>query len=167
MAQSILLLSLNSICFKASGKQLIKKLSYQFKVGPRSIIIGPNGAGKSTLLKALSGALPLAAGSRREDDRLRLGVFAQDLAQDLPQEELALSYVATSVRQFDPTITEERCRSIMGSLGLVGDKSIRPIGSLSGGEKARVANTVAMVARARNALSRIASVIEMRSSRQS
>jgi tungstate transport system ATP-binding protein len=51
MAQPILLLSLNSICFKASGKQLINKLSYQFKVGPRSVIIGPNGAGKSLLLK--------------------------------------------------------------------------------------------------------------------
>ena len=45
--------------------------------GQRTILRGPNGAGKSTLLKALSGALPLAAGTRAEDDRLRLGVFAQ------------------------------------------------------------------------------------------
>jgi len=51
MAQPIILLSLNSVCFEASGKQLIKEFSYQFKVGPRSIIIGPNGAGKSLLLK--------------------------------------------------------------------------------------------------------------------
>jgi len=51
MAQPILLMSLNSICYKASGKQLIKEFSYQFKVGPRSVIIGPNGAGKSLLLK--------------------------------------------------------------------------------------------------------------------
>ncbi len=43
------------------------------------------------------------------------------------------------MREFDPTVTEERCRTIMGSLGLVGDKGIRPIGALSGGEKARVA----------------------------
>jgi ABC-type multidrug transport system ATPase subunit len=91
------------------------------------------------LLKALSGALPLAAGARKEDDRLRLGIFAQDLAQELPQDEIALSFVASSVREFDPSITEERCRTIMGSLGLVGDKGVRPIGSLSGGEKARVA----------------------------
>ena len=51
----------------------------------------------------------------------------------------ALSYVADSVREFDPTINDERCRTIMGSLGLVGEKAIRPISSLSGGEKARVA----------------------------
>ena len=52
--------------------------------GQRAILRGPNGAGKSTLLKALSGKLPLAAGQRIEDERLRLGVFAQDLAQELP-----------------------------------------------------------------------------------
>jgi ATPase subunit of ABC transporter with duplicated ATPase domains len=113
---------------------------HQVRRGQRIILRGPNGAGKSTLLKALSGTLPLAAGTRLEDDRLRLGVFAQDLAQELPQAEIALSYVARSVRQYDPSVTEERCRTIMGSLGLIGDKGIRPIGALSGGEKARVAH---------------------------
>ena len=43
------------------------------------------------------------------------------------------------VRAHDPGLTEERGRTIMGSLGLVGDKAVRQIGSLSGGEKARVA----------------------------
>ena len=43
----------------------------------RLLVRGPNGAGKSTLLKALSGDLALAAGRRVEDDRLRLGLFAQ------------------------------------------------------------------------------------------
>jgi ABC-type multidrug transport system ATPase subunit len=66
-------------------------------------------------------------------------VFAQDLAQDLPQSEIALNYVAAAVREFDSTVTEERCRTVMGSLGLVGEKSVRKIGALSGGEKARVA----------------------------
>jgi tungstate transport system ATP-binding protein len=51
MTQPVPLLSLNNVCFEASGKQLIKEFSYQFKPGPRTIIIGPNGAGKSLLLK--------------------------------------------------------------------------------------------------------------------
>ena len=118
---------------------ILRGVDLELKRGQRAILRGPNGAGKSTLLKALSGALPLAAGKRVEDERLRLGVFAQDLAQELPQGELALSYVEQSVRAFDPTITSERCRTVMGSLGLVGEKSTRPIGTLSGGEKARVA----------------------------
>jgi len=116
---------------------ILTDVNLELRRGQRTILRGPNGAGKSTLLKALSGSLPLAAGSRVEDERLRLGVFAQDLAQDLPQEALALSYVESSVREFDSTITSERCRTVMGSVGLVGEKSTRPIGTLSGGEKAR------------------------------
>lgn len=127
------------VAHAAGAAVILNGIDVEVRRGQRIILRGPNGAGKSTLLKALSGVLPLAAGSRVVDDRLRLGVFAQDLAQELPQDEKALDYVAESVREFDPSITEERCRTIMGSLGLVGEKSTRPIGSLSGGEKARVA----------------------------
>ena len=127
------------IAHAVGAATILRNVGLEVRRGERIILRGPNGAGKSTLLKALSGSLPLAAGTRWEDERLRLGVFAQDLAQELPQGELALDYVASSVREFDPTITEERCRTIMGSLGLVGEKGTRRIGSLSGGEKARVA----------------------------
>ena len=107
--------------------------------GMRLILRGPNGAGKSTILKALAGKIPVGAGQRLEDDRLELGFFAQDLAQDLPQDMAACEYVADTVRSADPSITDESCRTIMGSLGLIGEKATRLIGSLSGGEKARVA----------------------------
>ena len=56
---------------------ILRRVDLALGRGQRTILRGPNGAGKSTLLKALSGALPLAAGTRAEDDRLRLGVFAQ------------------------------------------------------------------------------------------
>ena len=49
----------------------------------------------------------------------------------------ALEYVAAAVRAVDPSVDDERCRTTMGSLGLVGDKALRRIGALSGGEKAR------------------------------
>merc|ERR1740133_977938 len=51
----------------------------------------------------------------------------------------ACEYVADTVRSADSSITDESCRTIMGSLGLIGEKATRLIGSLSGGEKARVA----------------------------
>ena len=105
----------------------------------RLILRGPNGAGKSTILKALSGSLDLPSEVRVTDDRLVLGVFAQDLAQELPQDVSAVEYVAEAVQAHDSSITDERCRTVMGSLGLVGEKATRQIGNLSGGEKARVA----------------------------
>ena len=107
--------------------------------GMRLILRGPNGAGKSTILKALAGSLRLGEGQRVADERLELGVFAQDLAQELPQDVVAFEYVSQTVRRTDGTVTDERCRAVMGALGLVGDKAARSIGDLSGGEKARVA----------------------------
>jgi len=123
------------------GKQdIITEANLEVLKGMRLILRGPNGAGKSTILKALSGTIKLEKPSMRfEDERLKLGVFAQDLAQDLPQDMGACEYVAQTVRVADPSITEEKCRTIMGSLGLVGEKALRQIRDLSGGEKARVA----------------------------
>lgn len=89
---------------------------------------------------------------------LRL-ISSQDLAQELDQTQGALDYVmaevrlarlawlasyllrvasdgfssapvAVQVRAHDPGVTDERCRTVMGSLGLVGEKALRLIGSL-------------------------------------
>lgn len=110
--------------------------------GMRLVVRGPNGAGKSTLLKALAGSLEPTNGERISDEWLRLGVFAQDLAQELPQDRLANEYVAEKAQEREPLIDQDRIRGVMGRLGLRGDKGIRRIGAMSGGEKARVALSV-------------------------
>ena len=43
------------------------------------------------------------------------------------------------MRLKDPTISDETARKALGALGLTGEKSLRRVGHLSGGEKARVA----------------------------
>lgn len=78
-------------------------------------------------------------GTRTEGDGLELGVFTQDLAQDLDQDSIATDVVTLKVRQKDPTISDETARKALGALGLTGEKSLRKVGHLSGGEKARVA----------------------------
>jgi hypothetical protein len=61
------------------------------------------------------------------------GVFTQDLAQDLPQEAIALDLVLQRAREHDFTISDEQARDVMGALGLTAAKALRPIGVLSGG----------------------------------
>ena len=107
--------------------------------GMRVVVRGPNGAGKSTVLGALSGALPLAAGVRVEGEGLAVGTFTQDLAQDLDGTKSGVEIVTDEVRRFDPTCSDEKARSVLGALGLMQEKSVRKVGVLSGGEKARVA----------------------------
>ncbi|KAJ1424701.1 ABC transporter [Ochromonadaceae sp. CCMP2298] len=118
---------------------IIQGASIEIERGMRIAVRGPNGAGKSTLLSALSGKLLPAVGIREEGDGLALGTFTQDLAQDLDQSARAVDVVTSAVRQFDTSLTDERARSVLGALGLVGEKAIRVVGDLSGGEKARVA----------------------------
>jgi ATPase subunit of ABC transporter with duplicated ATPase domains len=71
-----------------------------------------------------------------------LGVFTQDLAQELDNNARAVDLVLAHAREGphgDILVSEQDARSIMGRLGLSGDVTLRNVGDLSGGEKARVA----------------------------
>ena len=118
----------------------------------RVVVLGPNGAGKSTLLKSIAGTMALVGGEREVcDERVKLGVFSQDLAQYLPKDSSCLEYVMDVARQDDPLMREEKGRAALGALGITGTMALRKIGSLSGGEKARVA-LAAFVLQPRNCL---------------
>ncbi|MCB9663512.1 MAG: ABC-F family ATP-binding cassette domain-containing protein [Alphaproteobacteria bacterium] len=102
--------------------------------GERWVILGPNGAGKSTLLHAIAGRLPLLAGRRVLGRDVRQAMYAQDLAAELPADRTGLAHVLAAA----PAVSPERARSALGALGLSGDAALRPLGALSGGERARV-----------------------------
>ena len=122
-----------------NNKRLYRNADVAIERGSRMVVLGPNGCGKSTFLAALSGRLPLIEGTRRVAESLDIGLFTQDLAQDLDLNAVALDVVLDTVRKKDATITDERARSVLGSLGITGSKALQKIGTMSGGEKARVA----------------------------
>ncbi|KAG8457658.1 hypothetical protein KFE25_002322 [Diacronema lutheri] len=122
------------------GVPLLRDVHLKVERGWRLAVVGPNGAGKSTLLAAISGALPLAAGTREVGDGVVLGVFRQDLAQDLDQAARPVDLVQRAAWEHDGESTVEDAFGALGALGLSGARaSGRTIGQLSGGEKARVA----------------------------
>ncbi len=114
---------------------LLRSADLHLERGMRLALVGPNGAGKSTVLQVLAGRLPPASGRRRVGDRVRIGVFDQDLAATLPGDRTAFEHLVAAA----PLSTATRLRGALGALGLSGDTAMRPIASLSGGEKARVA----------------------------
>lgn len=105
--------------------------------GMRLVIRGPNGAGKSTVAKALADVV--SCEGRVADSRLALGYFAQDSSQHLDQDLTALQVCLQAARAVRAYTSEADARRVLGALGLTGDKALRTVGSLSGGEKARVA----------------------------
>jgi len=60
-----------------------------------------------------SGSLDLLNGERVIGEGLNMGVFTQDLAQDLPLDQPALTYVLDTVRASDPSISDQRARGEM------------------------------------------------------
>ena len=117
------------------GAPILSDVSLRVARGARLLLLGPNGAGKSTLLHGLAGRLAPTAGARVEGEGLRAALFSQDLAQELDQEATAMDEVLRRA----PAADEQGARDALGALGLSGGAALRPIGCLSGGEKARVA----------------------------
>mmetsp|Transcript_14520 Transcript_14520/g.31944 ORF Transcript_14520/g.31944 Transcript_14520/m.31944 type:complete len:165 (-) Transcript_14520:10-504(-) len=83
-----------------------------------------------------------STGEKKTNRNLRLGVFTQDLAQELDADSRAVDLVTAHAREGaggDISISDLQARNAMGALGLSGDKPLRLVQDLSGGEKARVA----------------------------
>ncbi len=102
--------------------------------------IGPNGSGKSTFIRTLLGDHPLAGGELRTGGTVTPAYYRQDLSQ-LPGE----SSIYQCIAALRPTWERRLVQGHLGRFGFSGDEVQRRIGSLSGGEQARVALAMLML----------------------
>ena len=102
--------------------------------GSRVVVLGLNGAGKTTLLRLLAGVEPSDTGSIEPGHGLRLGYYAQE-HETLDAGQTVLENVLSS----SPSLSESEARSLLGSFLFSGDTVYQPAGTLSGGEKTRLA----------------------------
>jgi len=138
------LLSLRDGNIGYNGAEVLSDVELAVSPGSRMALLGPNGCGKSTLLRALAGAIETPPGVRRVGvgslRRARVALFTQDLAQDLPMDKTPVEYVLGDGAP--ATLDSQGARSALGALGLRSEVHLSKIGTLSGGEKARVALAV-------------------------
>nr|XP_021399721.1 ATP-binding cassette sub-family F member 3 isoform X3 [Lonchura striata domestica] len=114
---------------------IFHSLSVSADLESRICVVGENGAGKSTMLKILMGELAPVRGIRHAHRNLKIGYFSQHHVDQL---DLNISAVELLARKF-PGKTEEEYRHQLGSYGISGELAVRPVASLSGGQKSRVA----------------------------
>jgi ATPase subunit of ABC transporter with duplicated ATPase domains len=102
--------------------------------GAKVVVLGLNGAGKTTLLRMLAGAEAPDAGRVVPGHGLRTGYFAQEhdtLDMD--------ASVWQNVRHASPDTPEQQLRTLLGSFMFSGEQLEQQAGTLSGGERTRLA----------------------------
>ncbi|MEV4597730.1 MULTISPECIES: ABC-F family ATP-binding cassette domain-containing protein [unclassified Amycolatopsis] len=102
--------------------------------GSKVVVLGLNGAGKTTLLRLLGGMETPDTGSVEPGHGLRLGYYAQE-HETLDHD----ASVWENIRHLAPDTGAQELRNLLGSFLFTGEQLDQPAGTLSGGEKTRLA----------------------------
>jgi ATPase subunit of ABC transporter with duplicated ATPase domains len=104
--------------------------------GERLLVLGLNGAGKTTLLRVLTGELAADVGTVTLGHGASLGYYAQEHEGIAPGRS-----VLDHLRDASP-LADQQLRGLLGMFGLHGDLAFQDAGTLSGGEKTKLALAV-------------------------
>ncbi|USL16227.1 ABC-F family ATP-binding cassette domain-containing protein [Bacillus thuringiensis] len=113
---------------------IIEHVTMRLTRGDSVALVGPNGIGKSTLLKSLVNKLPLLNGDVSFGSNVSVGYYDQEQA-NLTSSKRLLNELWDEY----PLQPEKEIRTILGNFLFTGDDVLKPVSSLSGGQKARLA----------------------------
>ena len=127
------------------GPDIFADVSFDLGRAERLLVLGLIGAGKTTLLRILSGETSADRGTFQFGHNVTSGYYAQE--HDNPRVgETLLENIRAEVPP-GITLTETELRKLLGMFGLSGDKVFQQAGTLSGGEKTKLALAMLMVGR--------------------
>jgi ATP-binding cassette subfamily F protein 3 len=121
------------------GKVILKEIDLRIDVTDRIGLLGANGNGKSTFAKLLTGNLKPFDGHKRNHKKMVTGYFSQHQLDDLNPNHSAYDHM----RALMPDASEAQVRAKIGQFGFGADKSDTKSIDLSGGEKTRLALSIA------------------------
>jgi ABC transport system ATP-binding/permease protein len=130
------LIGLENVSYTIGGRTLFKNVDFILQSGMRVGLVGPNGSGKTSLLRLLRGDILPTAGKIQKADSLRIVYFDQNRQLD-PDVSLRRALAPDS----DSVIYQDRVIHVAAWAArflFSGEDLNRPVGRLSGGERARV-----------------------------
>ncbi|MEC2075157.1 ATP-binding cassette domain-containing protein [Metabacillus fastidiosus] len=113
---------------------IISNINFSISRGESIALVGPNGIGKSTLLKTIMKQIELLDGNYRFGSNVQIGYYDQQQA-----ELTSTKRVLNELWDEYPQMTEKEIRTVLGNFLFSGDDVLKPVSTLSGGEKARLA----------------------------
>ena len=115
------------------GNVVLRGVSMALRRGDRAVVVGRNGAGKSSFLRCLAGVQEPTTGAVALGHHVVRGYFAQEHEQVDPDK--------TALANLDDAViaADADRRALLGSFGLPGELAVQPAGTLSGGERAKLA----------------------------
>jgi len=119
--------------FNDKDKPLIDDFSITINPNDRIAIIGKNGKGKTTLMKLLAEKLEFTSGKLTFNPNVKLGYFEQTNVNSLNNN----FTVEQEIQNVYPDLQRHQVRNICGAMMFDGDKALKKISVLSGGEKSR------------------------------
>lgn len=128
------MLRLDHVSAGYGDRAVLRDLSLRIDMEDRLALLGRNGQGKSTFAKLLAGQIQPITGEAQANPRLRVGYFAQHQNDALILSDTPIAHMARALPKAAPT----EVRGQLARFGLDAERAETPVGSLSGGEKARL-----------------------------
>ena len=129
----------------ATPTVIVQNINRSVLAGQRIGILGANGQGKSTFVKTIAGALEAIAGEIIPGKGLNIGYFSQQELDVLRPADTPLEHMIRLVRDTPASMRpsamdcrEQGLRNFLGTFNFSGDMVKQSVGSMSGGEKARL-----------------------------
>ena len=123
-------------------KKIINGVNKSVLAGQRIGILGANGQGKSTLVKTIARTMPQLSGTVTEGKGLNIGYFAQQELDVLRPDDNPLEHMIRLAKDLGPEAgqsgKEQDLRNFLGTFNFSGDMVKQAVGTMSGGEKARL-----------------------------
>jgi len=120
---------------------IVRDVNRTVMAGQRIGILGANGQGKSTLVKTIARALRPLGGTMTEGKGLAIGYFAQQEMDLLHEDDTPLQRMTRLARELNVAgqdAREQGLRNFLGQFNFAGDMVHQTVGTLSGGERARL-----------------------------
>ena len=129
------LITLDHASVGYGGTPILSRLNLRLDPDDRIALLGRNGNGKTTLARLLAAQLAPIDGDMAATSKMKVGYFTQYQVEELDRDDTPLAHMTRVM----PGATPAAVRAQLGRFGFSGDRATAKVGTMSGGERARLA----------------------------